>query len=91
MTSPVAQKPLVTPTPFPTSPLMEVPELSERKTATTPTALNSLLKREGFSAVNLKQENLDRGPKRLVVDVKIKSSECFVNGRGLSPSFLRNL
>src|SRR5262245_1272082 len=62
-TSPVAQEPLVTPTPFPTSPLLTVPKLSERKTATTPTALNSFLKHEGFGVVILKQANFDSDPK----------------------------
>jgi predicted aspartyl protease len=70
-TSPVAQEPLVTPTLFPTSPLMTVPKLSERKTATTPTALNSFLKHEGFRVVKLKQANFDSDPKRLVIDVEV--------------------
>src|SRR5262245_20944573 len=69
--SPVAQEPLFTPTPFPTSPVMTVPKLSERKTATTPTALNSFLKHEGFGVVMLKQKNLDSAPKRLVIDVEV--------------------
>ena len=70
-TSPVTQRPLVTPTPFPTSPLMTVPKLSEKKTATTSTTLNSFLKLEGFGVVKLKQKNLDSDPKRLVIDVEI--------------------
>src|SRR5262245_65793530 len=69
--SPVAQEPLFTPTPFPTSPVMTVPKLSERKTATTPTALNSFLKHEGFGVVMLKQANFDSDPKRLVIDVEV--------------------
>ena len=70
-TSPVAQEPPVTPTPFPTSPLMTVSKLSERKTATTPTALNSFLKQQGFGVVNLQQAAFDSDPKRLVIDVEV--------------------
>src|SRR5262249_22705509 len=33
--------------------------------------LDSLLKHDGFRAVKLKQANLDRDPKRLVIDVEI--------------------
>jgi len=51
--------------------LITVPKLSERKTATTPTALNSFLKHEGFGVVNLKRANFDSDPKRLVIDVEI--------------------
>ena len=50
---------------------MTVPKLSERKTATTPTALNSFLKHEGFGVVMLKQANFDSDPKRLVIDVEV--------------------
>src|SRR5262249_35969334 len=70
-TSPVAQERIGTPTPFPTPSLITVPKLSERKTATTPTALNSFLKHEGFGVVNLKRANFDSDPKRLVIDVEI--------------------
>jgi predicted aspartyl protease len=50
---------------------MTVPKLSERKTATTPTALNSFLKHEGFGVVMLKQATFDSDPKRLVIDVEV--------------------
>jgi predicted aspartyl protease len=46
-------------------------KLSERKTATTPTALNSFFKHEGFGVVNLKQANFDSDPKRFVIDVEV--------------------
>ena len=69
--SPVTQRPLVTPMPFPTSPLTTVPKLSEKKTANTSTTLNSFLKHEGFGVVKLKQKNLDTDPKRFVIDVEI--------------------
>ena len=59
-TSPVAQEPLGTPTPSPTSPLTTVSK-----------ALNSFLKHEGFGVVNLKQANFDSDPKRLVLDVEV--------------------
>ena len=50
---------------------MTVPKLSENKTETTSTTLNSFLKHEGFGVVKLKQKNFDSDPKRLVIDVKI--------------------
>ena len=50
---------------------MTVPKLSERETATTPTALNSFLKHEGFGVVILKQAKFDSDPKRLVIDVEV--------------------
>lgn len=68
---PVTQKPFVTPTPFPTSPLITVPKLSEKRTANTSSTLNSFLKHEGFGVVKLKYKNLDPGPKRFVIDVEI--------------------
>jgi len=71
MTSPAAQEPFDTPAPSAMSASVTAPKLSERKSATTPTALNSFLKHEGFAVVNLKQANFDRGPKRLVVDVDV--------------------
>src|SRR5262245_40081219 len=70
-TSAVAQEPLVTPTPFLTSPLMTFPNPSDGKTATRPTTLNSFLKQEGFGIVILKRANLDSDPKRLVIDVEV--------------------
>ena len=70
-TSPVAQEPLGRPTPFPTSPVTAVPKLSEKKTATTSTALNSFLKHEGFGVVNLQQVSFDSDPKRLAINVEI--------------------
>ena len=69
--SPVTQEPRVTPTLLPRSPLITVPKLSEKETATTPTTLNRFLKHEGFGVVNLKQKNLDSDPKRLVIDVEV--------------------
>jgi predicted aspartyl protease len=71
MTSPAAQEPLDTPAPFATSPSVTAPNVSERKSATTPTGLNSFLKHERFGVVNLTQANFDRGPKRLVIDVDV--------------------
>jgi len=71
MTSLAAQEPLDMPAPFATSLSVTAPKPSERKSATTPTTLNSFLKHEGFGVVNLKQANFDRGPKRLVVDVDV--------------------
>jgi predicted aspartyl protease len=50
---------------------MTVPKLSEKETATTPTALNSFFKHQGFWVVNLKQANFDSAPKRLVIDVEV--------------------
>ncbi len=67
--SPIAEKPLVTPTPFPASSMTAPKHLSE-KNATTPT-LNSFLAPEGFGVVKLKQKNFDIDPKRLVIDVAI--------------------
>ena len=64
-------KPLVTPTPFPTIPVITLPKLSEQETATTSAMLSSFLKYEGFGVVKLKQKDLDNDPKRLVVDVEI--------------------
>jgi predicted aspartyl protease len=70
-TSPVAQEPLGRPTPFFKSPVTAVPKLSEKKTATTPTALSSFLKHEGFGVVNLQQASFDSDPKRLAVNVEV--------------------
>jgi len=53
------------------SPSITVPKLSEKKTVTTSTTLNSFLKHEGFGVVKLKQKTLDSDPKRLVIDVEI--------------------
>jgi len=69
--SPVGQERPATPTPLDASPLITIPKLSEGKTATTPTALNSFLKQEGFGTVNLKQAKFDGDPKRLVIDVEV--------------------
>lgn len=69
--SSTAQKSLPAPTPFPTSPLVEVPRLSETQTARTSTTLNSFLKHEGFGVVKLKRKTLDSDPKRFVIDVDI--------------------
>ena len=70
-TSPVEQEPLGRPTPFPTSPVTAVPKLSEKKTATTSTALNSFLKHESFGVVNLQQVSFDSDPKRLAINVEV--------------------
>ena len=85
MASPVAHKPLATPTPFPTSFVSPdkwendnhlVMVISEAKPAPKDatadnSTLDGLLKRDGFMAVKLKQANLDRDPKRLVIDAEI--------------------
>ena len=42
-----------------------------KDTAADNSTLASLLKQEGFAVVKLKQANLDRDPKRLVVDVEV--------------------
>jgi len=44
---------------------------TQKDTAADNSTLASLLKREGFGVVKLKQANLDRDPKRLVIDVEI--------------------
>jgi len=67
--SPIAEKPLVTPTPFPYV-SNSGPGAFLGKNA-TPTTLNSFLKHEGFGIVKLKQRNFDSDPKRLVIDVEI--------------------
>jgi predicted aspartyl protease len=48
-----------------------VPKLSEKKTATTPTALDSFFKHEGFGVVNLQQVSFDSDPKRLAINVEV--------------------
>jgi predicted aspartyl protease len=48
-----------------------VPKLSEKKTVTTATALNSFLKHEGFGVVNLQQVSFDSDPKRLAINVEV--------------------
>jgi len=70
-TNPVAQEPLGRPTPFPTSPVTALPKLSEKKTATTATALNSFLKHEGYGVVNLQPASFDSDPKRLAINVEV--------------------
>jgi predicted aspartyl protease len=76
--SPVAEKPLVTPTPLPTSPLMTVPKLSQKEIATTSAILNSFLRREGFGFVKLNQKDLDSDPKRLVIDAEINRASALL-------------
>jgi predicted aspartyl protease len=67
--SPVAEKPLITPTPFPYV-SNDGPRAFLEKNATSKT-LNSFLKHEGFGIVKLKQKDFDSDPKRLVINAEI--------------------
>ena len=66
-----AAEPIGTPTPLSYFPVDHSPEAFKRKTATTPTALHSFLKHEGFGIVNLQPASFDRDAKRLAINVEI--------------------
>ena len=72
--------------------LSTVATVSEAKPAPKDaTALDGLLKHDGFMAVKLKQANLDKDPKRLVVDIEInRVSALFQVDTGAGGTFFED-